>query len=135
MYIFSSNSKGNLALRLYQPSSSYAHMCFSVGEYVLWFLVSALSGVVAYQLYVDPTQMLCMFLLSFHVSLTLKEYPRLVLPFFKPVHTTGSFFTKFFFLFWLISLRIWVRVFRCQNCIQPTCSVSHLQLNLPRFGH
>ena len=33
---------------------------FSRNIYVLWFLVAALSGVVAYQLYVDTTQMLCM---------------------------------------------------------------------------
>jgi hypothetical protein len=103
MYVFLSNSKGNLALRLYQPSSSYAHMCFSVGKYVLWFLVSALSGVVAYQLYVDPTQMLCMFLLSFYVSLTLKEYPRLVLPFFKPVRTYHWQFLSQSFFFVLAS--------------------------------
>ena len=31
---------------------------FSRNVYVLWFLISALSGVVAYQLYVDTTQML-----------------------------------------------------------------------------
>jgi hypothetical protein len=32
---------------------------FSRNVYVLMFLLSALSGVVAYQLYVDTTQMLC----------------------------------------------------------------------------
>lgn len=32
---------------------------FNRNVYVLWFLLSALSGVVAYQLYVDATQMLC----------------------------------------------------------------------------
>jgi hypothetical protein len=32
---------------------------FNRNAYILWFLVSALSGVVAYQLYVDATQMLC----------------------------------------------------------------------------
>lgn len=31
---------------------------FSRNIYVLWFLLTALSGVVAYQLYVDTTQML-----------------------------------------------------------------------------
>jgi len=31
---------------------------FSRNLYVLWFLLSALAGVVAYQLYVDTTQML-----------------------------------------------------------------------------
>ena len=31
---------------------------FSRNVYVLWFLLSALSGMVAYQLYVDTTQML-----------------------------------------------------------------------------
>lgn len=34
---------------------------FSRNVYVLCFLLSALSGVVAYQLYVDTTQMLCEF--------------------------------------------------------------------------
>jgi hypothetical protein len=36
---------------------------FSRNAYVLWFLLSALSGVVAYQLYVDTTQMLRKFCL------------------------------------------------------------------------
>lgn len=31
---------------------------FNRNVYVLWFLLSAISGVVAYQLYVDATQML-----------------------------------------------------------------------------
>jgi len=35
---------------------------FNRNVYVLWFLLSAISGVVAYQLYVDTTQMLCKFL-------------------------------------------------------------------------
>ncbi|KAF6766688.1 hypothetical protein DFP72DRAFT_997781 [Ephemerocybe angulata] len=43
---------------------------FSRNVYVLWFLLSALSGVVAYQLYVDTTQML-------------------LLPFFKPPFDKG----------------------------------------------
>jgi hypothetical protein len=34
---------------------------FNRNVYVLWFLLSAISGVVAYQLYVDTTQMLCTF--------------------------------------------------------------------------
>jgi hypothetical protein len=37
---------------------------FSRNIYVLWFLLTALSGVVAYQLYVDTTQMLRKCLLS-----------------------------------------------------------------------
>ncbi|KAK2461409.1 hypothetical protein APHAL10511_005872 [Amanita phalloides] len=46
---------------------------FNRNTYVLWFLVSALSGVVAYQLYVDTTQML-------------------LLPFFKPPSDMGPCF-------------------------------------------
>ncbi|KDR85774.1 hypothetical protein GALMADRAFT_1325360 [Galerina marginata CBS 339.88] len=46
---------------------------FSRNVYVLWFLLSALSGVVAYQLYVDTTQML-------------------LLPFFKPPFESGPCF-------------------------------------------
>ncbi|KAG2022913.1 hypothetical protein CC2G_000629 [Coprinopsis cinerea AmutBmut pab1-1] len=46
---------------------------FSRNVYVLWFLLSALSGVVAYQLYVDTTQML-------------------LLPFFKPPFEKGPCF-------------------------------------------
>ncbi|KAF8808162.1 hypothetical protein BYT27DRAFT_7099218 [Phlegmacium glaucopus] len=46
---------------------------FSRNIYILWFLVSALSGVVAYQLYVDTTQML-------------------LLPFFKPSQDKGPCF-------------------------------------------
>ncbi|KAH6917014.1 hypothetical protein BKA70DRAFT_319824 [Coprinopsis sp. MPI-PUGE-AT-0042] len=46
---------------------------FSRNVYVLWFLLSALSGVVAYQLYVDTTQML-------------------LLPFFKPPFDKGPCF-------------------------------------------
>ncbi|TFK30935.1 hypothetical protein FA15DRAFT_580312, partial [Coprinopsis marcescibilis] len=46
---------------------------FSRNSYVLWFLLSALSGVVAYQLYVDTTQML-------------------LLPFFKPPFEKGPCF-------------------------------------------
>lgn len=34
---------------------------FNRNVYVLCFLISAISGVVAYQLYVDTTQMLCKF--------------------------------------------------------------------------
>ena len=34
---------------------------FNRNVYVLWFLICAISGVVAYQLYVDTTQMLCKF--------------------------------------------------------------------------
>ncbi|PFH52225.1 hypothetical protein AMATHDRAFT_57149 [Amanita thiersii Skay4041] len=46
---------------------------FNRNVYVLWFLLSALSGVVAYQLYVDATQML-------------------LLPFFKPPFDSGPCF-------------------------------------------
>ncbi|KAF9567751.1 hypothetical protein CPC08DRAFT_757984 [Agrocybe pediades] len=46
---------------------------FSRNVYVLWFLLSALGGVVAYQLYVDTTQML-------------------LLPFFKPPFENGPCF-------------------------------------------
>ncbi|KAJ7823267.1 hypothetical protein B0H13DRAFT_2241520 [Mycena leptocephala] len=46
---------------------------FNRNVYVLWFLLSAISGVVAYQLYVDTTQML-------------------LLPFFKPPFDRGPCF-------------------------------------------
>lgn len=46
---------------------------FNRNNYILWLLVSALSGVVAYQLYVDATQML-------------------LLPFFKPPFESGPCF-------------------------------------------
>ncbi|KAF8899020.1 hypothetical protein BD779DRAFT_53747 [Infundibulicybe gibba] len=46
---------------------------FNRNLYILWFLVSALAGVVAYQLYVDTTQML-------------------LLPFFKPPFDVGPCF-------------------------------------------
>ncbi|KAJ7654841.1 hypothetical protein B0H17DRAFT_1021720 [Mycena rosella] len=46
---------------------------FNRNIYILWFLLSAISGVVAYQLYVDTTQML-------------------LLPFFKPPYDKGPCF-------------------------------------------
>ena len=54
---------------------------FSRNVYVLWFLISALSGMVAYQLYVDTTQMLCAFPFYFQF-LCLNGI--IVLPFVKP---------------------------------------------------
>ncbi|KAK1233679.1 hypothetical protein PQX77_003174 [Marasmius sp. AFHP31] len=46
---------------------------FNRNIFILWFLICALSGVVAYQIYVDATQML-------------------LLPFFKPPHDKGPCF-------------------------------------------
>jgi hypothetical protein len=60
---------------------------FNRNIYVLWFLISAISGVVAYQLYVDTTQMLC----KFHEKLRCSRIDaRLnkVLPFARPPFVT-----------------------------------------------
>ncbi|PPQ79408.1 hypothetical protein CVT25_002678 [Psilocybe cyanescens] len=57
---------------------------FSRNVYVLWFLLSALSGVVAYQLYVDTTQMLCNFKFAVSVIILSHFIADIVLPFFKP---------------------------------------------------
>jgi hypothetical protein len=56
---------------------------FSRNVYVLWFLLSALSGMVAYQLYVDTTQMLRSFR-SYVPTTTTHPELHTVLPFVKP---------------------------------------------------
>jgi hypothetical protein len=53
---------------------------FSRNIYVLWFLLTALSGVVAYQLYVDTTQMLREFLLSSEGKLLIICSPSILSP-------------------------------------------------------
>ena len=78
--------KVNLALRSYMPSFSYVHMRFPTGMYVLWFLVSALSGVGS--MWIQPRRSVCSFFL--YVFLALKKYPHLLLNFFQTVRTSFS---------------------------------------------
>ena len=82
--------KVNLALRSYQPSSSYAHMRFSAGMYMSsgsWFQRYPELSHTNF-MWIQPRCSVCSSPL--YVLLTLKECPHLVLPFFKPVRTSLS---------------------------------------------
>jgi len=57
---------------------------FNRNIYILWFLISAIAGVVTYQLYVDTSQMLrsCSSLRSYRYPIMINRIA--VLPFVKP---------------------------------------------------
>jgi hypothetical protein len=57
---------------------------FNRNVYVLMFLVAAMTGVVAYQLYVDTSQMLCMLAFAFIYGRNRTHRLIIVLPFVTP---------------------------------------------------
>jgi hypothetical protein len=91
-----SECEPSLTLQWFPALTVFAHTAvllirtyafFNRNIYVLWFLISAISGVVAYQLYVDTTQMLCKSherLRCYCTDTSLNE----VLPFARPPFVT-----------------------------------------------